>query len=597
MTSSDAPMTPERWRVVRQLFEAVVDIDVEARAAFLDRTCGDDHDLRHRVEQMLRALDEESTLLERPPMAFDRAESITSASATSALPDGIGPYRLIERIGRGGMGEVFLARRDDEAFDKRVAIKLLRRGADHDELSRRFRRERQILASLEHPNIAQLLDGGTTPDDQPYLVMELVHGEPIDRYCRRLDLDIDGRLDLFLTICDAIQFAHQNLVVHRDLKPGNILVTADGTPKLLDFGIAKLLQPETFPLTVLPTRTGLTPMTPAYASPEQVRGQAVTTASDVYALGVLLYELLAGRRPYEVDAGNLDTLVDAICHKTPPKPSSAVRVGAAERANGSSQDTARLERRLSGDLDAVILRALAKDPTERYASAAQLRDDLRRHLDGHPVRARRPTPIYHAAKFVRRHRWAVAGVTFVFLALVSFLVVLLDQQRRLIEENQRRVLEQRRAETVSGWMFELFELSAPSRARGERVTARELLDKGAREIVDEFADQPELSAELMGTMGATYAQLGLYPEGIELLRRSVDLHDATGTAEPAVLAGRLQQLADALADLGEYTEALPIARRALVLRRAVDAADRGDEADSLARLGHLYDLMGDYRRA
>ena len=608
-------MTPERWQEIRRVLEAALDLEPQDRAVFLDSECAEDPGLRAEVEGMLASYEKSSSLLETPAIrlgggAADPSEtdSLTEPAVSgSDMPSRVGRYRLVETLGQGGMGEVFLAHRIDD-YEQEVAIKLLRPGRQNEELLLRFLRERQILAGMEHPNIAKLLDGGTTEDGRPYLVMEYIQGEPFDAYCDREDLTVEQRLSLFVEVCDAIQFAHQNLVVHRDLKPGNILVTAEGRPKLLDFGIAKILRPEEFPQTVVPTRTGLTPMTPEYAAPEQIRGRAVTTATDVYALGVLLYEVLAGRKPFALSGGDFGKLVQDICHREPSRPSTVVlkppptesSTEAAEDASRRSKDY--LRRRLAGDLDAIVLRALSKEPGDRYASAAQMRDDIQRHLDGLPVLARTGSLLYYAGKLIRRHRAGVSVALVAALSLAAFLATVFAQQRRLLEEQSLRLVQRDRAETVSSWMLELFELPAPSRSRGEKITVRELLDRNAATLAAQGKGDLRLQAELTGTIGRTYAQLGLSQEGIDLLRRSVSLHRQAGASEErpdeAALGTRLHQLADALTSFGDFRRAIVVGREALA-RRTTAEQEVGSAAvaQSLGLLGHLEDLQGNYERA
>ncbi len=573
------------------MIDGALDLAQEKRSAYIAHACGDDGDLHAEVEAMLRSYDQGGTLLEHPIARLGKVDDFMQETLTNA-----GPYRLAEAIGEGGMGRVYLAHRDDDAYRKEVAIKILRPGRESGELLRRFQRERQILANLEHPYIAKLLDGGSTEDGRPYLVMEYVRGLPIDTFCRRHGLNIEQRLVLLLRLCAAIQFAHQNLVVHRDLKPSNILVTSDGTPKLLDFGIAKILRPESFPQTILPTRTGVMPMTPEYASPEQVRAEAVTTAADVYALGILLYELLTERRPYPIDGGSLESIVEAVCRHQPSKPSTVVlRPDAPRRGDSDSQpshldDPTLLSRRLSGDLDAIVLRALRKEPVERYASVAQFGEDIERHLNGLPVEARRGTFIYLATKFVRRYRVAVAVTASVFLLLIGFVLTLLIQQRQLRDERDRTLLERNRAEEVSSWLQELFELPAPSRARGEQVTARELLGK-AQDSISRDLEDPELKAEMLSTLGQTHVQLGLLSEGVELLEQSIAITRRLET-DGGKLEDRLQQLTNVLTLQGEYQGAETIGREVVALYR--QRGEKGAQvALAVAQIGHLRDLLGD----
>ena len=591
-------MKAERWQAVRKVLEEALDLPLAERLAYVDQVCGDDGDLRREVVSMIASYEEEGDALESPVMDLEgvlSAGMVGGETLTEAQRQ-VGAYHLIEQIGQGGMGAVFLARRSDRAYQKKVAVKLLRPGWTSEDLLRRFRRERQILANLEHPNITKLLDGGTTEDGRPYLVMEYVDGLPVDVYCRRKGLHVEQRLEIFLQILDAIQIAHANLIVHRDLKPGNILVTEEGEPKLLDFGIAKILQPASFQQTVLPTRTGLMPMTLEYASPEQVLGKTVTTAADVYALGVLLFELLTGERPYEFAEGGLDSIVEVVCHQEPRKPSTVV-LTTSSRPQAKDWDARGVSRRLSGDLDAIVLHALRKEPAARYSSVARFADDLRRHLSGHPVAARRDTFWYHTTKFVRRHRLAVGGTILTFLVLLGFIVVLLGQQSRNLEQSRQTERERNRAEAVSGWLLELFELPAPSRARGEKVTARELLDKGAKTITEDLSSSPLLQAELMGTMGRTYAQLGLYREGIALLQRSITLHRRITEPDLETLVFHLQELSEALTATGEYRRAQVLGREALALSQRVQTKDTLAQAEAMALLGHLRDLMGDHEAA
>ena len=413
-------MNPDRWTRVQELFDAAVERPRGDRRGWLEQACGDDPGL---CEEVLSLLTEEAT---------DRLGPILAGAAEVALAgrDGlepgsdrigetIGRWRLEREIGRGGMGVVYQASRDDGEFSHRVAIKIVRDRLSDPESLRRFRTEREILARLNHPNIARLLDGGTTRDGAPYVVMEQVEGVPLDRYCRDRALEVDDRLRLFATLCDAVHEAHRNLIVHRDLKPSNVLVTGDGTPKLLDFGIARLLASSDGQGEEL-TRTGSRVLTPRYASPEQVRGEPVQTASDVYSLGVMLYELLTGRSPYDADDDGPGSLERAICESDPEPPSTAAVKGGVPA--GRSRPIAR--RTLAGDLDNIVLMALRKEPVRRYASAAELAEDVRRYLDGMPVIARPSTWSYRTTRFVGRHRVAVTAAVLVLVTLLSTTVVL-----------------------------------------------------------------------------------------------------------------------------------------------------------------------------
>ena len=427
-------MAAPGWQRQKDVLLAALARAPELRSAFLDEACGGDEELRRDVESLLAAYDAAGGFLSSPiGLDTDGAEE---AGAPDAVRQRIGPYRILDTIAHGGMGTVYRAVRDDDAFRKTVALKLVRGGRHSDYFERRFRQERQILARLQHPNIATVLDGGTAEGGQPYLVMEYVEGQPITGFCAAQGLGIRDRLAMFRTVCGAVQYAHQSLVIHRDIKPANVLVDGSGVPKLLDFGIAKLLASGVDP-DLAPTDTVLPMMTPEYASPEQVKGQPVTTASDVYSLGVLLYELLAGRRPYEVQTDSLEAIVRTICETEPRAPSEAV---SGRNRTAQSDRTLPPASQLRGDLDTIVLKALRKEPERRYRTAHDLSEDLRRHLEGLPVTARADTIGYRAGKFVLRHRTAVAAALLVSASLLGGIVTTTRQARLA----QRRFDEARR---------------------------------------------------------------------------------------------------------------------------------------------------------
>ena len=458
-------MTAERWKRVKPLFFEALALPAEERLAFLNQACGADSALR----------DELLTLLAADEQVHD--EGFLNRAASDLLPDlapntafegqTIGAYTLLREIGHGGMGTVYLAVRRIP-FKQYVALKLIRGGYDRQEALQRFEMERQILASLNHPNIARLLDGGTTDDDLAYFAMEYIDGERITTYCDTQRLPLPQRLSLFQDVCRAVHYAHQNLVVHRDLKPGNILVTKDGRIKLLDFGVAKLLNPHLSSVQVPITRTLFRMMTPEYASPEQVRGEALTTASDIYALGVLLYELLTGHRPHHITSSSPQEIERIVCEEDPERPSTRVareetiayRDGTTEnitpaaisRARGTTPD--RLRRRLQGDLDNMVLKAMRKEPSRRYASAEQLAADLDRYLAGAPVLARKPTMTYRMQKFVRRHRAGTAMTALLIIVLVTTGILYAAQ---VTAERDRAQQAAAQAEQVTDFMISVFQ--------------------------------------------------------------------------------------------------------------------------------------------
>ena len=401
-------MTPERWQRIEEIVQQALDREGAVRAAWLEEACAGDPALRSEIDALLSLEGEATHALEETVRGaaalFDREPAGLAEGAR------IGVYRVVREIGRGGMGTVYLAGRDDEQFHQQVAIKLVTRGMDTAALLERFRQERQILANLAHPYIARLMDGGSTVDGRPFFVMEHVEGQPIHVYCRERNLDVDARLRLFLRACEAVSYAHRSRIVHRDLKPENILVTADGTPKLLDFGVAKLLAPDGASGMTLTAVPGAGPLTPEYASPEQVRGLPVTAASDVYALGAVLYELLTDRRAQRITtAAEIERVV---CETEVPRPSAVA-------------PTPTLARRLAGDLDNILLMAMRKDRERRYHSIDQLAGDIQRHLEGRPVAARRDSPWYRAGKYMRRNRLPIAAGAVVFASLLGLAVVAL----------------------------------------------------------------------------------------------------------------------------------------------------------------------------
>ena len=581
-------MEPERWSQVNELLGRALERPADERAAFL-AAC-EDAAVRREAESLLGLSTDAVSHLERPPLPLLGAAPEIGADRT------IGAYRLVRELGRGGMGIVYLAERADGAFDRRVAVKVLKRGLDTAEIVRRFRTERQILANLRHPGIAELYEGGSTEDGRPYFVLELVEGDALLTDCEDRRLGIGERLALFLKVADAVQLAHRNLVVHRDLKPANILVTKDGQPKLLDFGIAKLLGPANGEA-ILQTALGTRPLTPAYASPEQIRGEPVTTATDVYALGVLLYELLTGRRPYaldpEIDVSTPEALAAVICESEPVRPSVAVTRDSGSSMARSPEAARRLRRRLAGDLDNIVLKAMEKDPRRRYSSVEQLAEDVERHRAGLPVRARRPTLAYRAGKLLRRRGRELAVATVAVAVLGGVLV-----DREIQQRQTRRALT--RAERVSRFLVELFEVADPSEARGRSITAREVLDRGAERIRTELDDEPEVQAALMNTIGTVYHGLGLFDEAEPLLRDAVARRRASGDRRD--LRQSLYELAYLLYDQGKLDESEALYREVLgaAAEREPDGSSAGAEPrdpltpKALNNLGLILHARGDY---
>jgi len=549
-------VTPEQWARVTALFHDVCAYPAGERERWLALNC-DDAAVRGEVEAMLRAYD--PAFMEEPDPAVRRdVESLLGAEAEDAprrerVGSRIGAYDLVAELGRGGMGEVFAAVRSDGHYDQKVALKLVRAGSATDVVVERFRAERQILAGLAHPNIARLVDGGTTAAGTPYLVMELVEGVPIDAFCSGRALSVADRLRLFLHVCEAVQFAHQRLVIHRDIKPANILVTADGTAKLLDFGIAKVLDPAG-----RVEETSLRPFTPEYASPEQVRGEPVSTASDVYALGVVLYRLLTGRSPYGLERRTAGELADAVTSRDPERPSESVTRGDDPRPGAQP---ASLQRQLRGDLDDILLKALRKEPDQRYASVEQLAEDIRRHLDGLPVAARKGTWSYHAGKFARRHRTVVAAAIVVLATLVGGIVVTMRESRRADEHRRRAEARFNDVRRLANSL--IFEIHDSIRELPGATEARRVILQRSLEYLDSLARESDNEPDLLRELAAAYARVGVVqgsPASMNLgdaqaallsLQKSVDLREALARAHPQN-PGDQVELAAAYLDYGAY---------------------------------------------
>ena len=583
-------MNREQWQRVKQFVDQAILTDPGERSAYLDATCGEDRELRQEVESLLAAHEQAGTnFLKEPAVDFKSAGSAPGARARSR----IGVYQIIDQLGHGGMGEVYRAARADGQYDKQVAIKLVRVGLDTSFLLERFRHERQILASLDHPNIARLLDGGTTESGIPYLVMELLEGVPIDQYCDEHKLSVTQRLQLFRQVCGAVQYAHQRLVIHRDLKPSNVLVTKEGVPKLLDFGIAKILDPGGDGQTTLGQS-----MTPEYASPEQIRGETITTASDVYSLGVVLYQLLTGCSPYRVSADTPHELARAIVETEPRRPSTLVLkptvvaqgdTKTAEERLGSLREGSpgKLYRRLRGDIDNILLMALRKEPQRRYASVEQFAEDIRRHLAGLPVIAAKDSWKYRAGKFVQRHRASVIAAGLALVALIVGVSLILREAH--IARVERERADQRFNDVrklAKSLIFELhdsiMDLPGSTPARKLLVTrALEYLDSLARQAKGDTSLQKELATayERVGdVLGYTYLpNLGDTAGALQSYRKALAIREPLATANPddmqlqGTLARNYFRVANVLEASGDFSGALVMVGKALPITERMAA--------------------------
>jgi eukaryotic-like serine/threonine-protein kinase len=576
-------VTPERWQQIKDVLASALEIAPAERSSYLNRSCALDPALMHEVELLL--LDEDKV---SPQFLNDTA---LAAAAAEILPEEsgrwigrrVGAYRILDQIGAGGMGEVYRATRDDDQYRQQVALKLVRAGQDSAFVITRFKNERQILATLDHPNIARLLDGGTTEEGTPYFVMELIKGQPISEYCDAHRLNISDRLALFTQACAAVQYAHQRLIIHRDLKPSNVLVTSEGTPKLLDFGIAKILGLDAMAQSNEATVTAFRVLTPGYASPEQIKGEPMTTASDVYSLGVVLYELLAGHSPYRVTTRTAQEVARSVCDDEPEKPSLSIRRVDSDGDDvpkpGSCEElsTARdcspqkLQKLLSGDLDTIVLMALRKEPSRRYASVEQFSQDIRRHLENVPVLARKDTLRYRASKFVTRHRASVVAATAAVLALLSGLAITLHEAQ--VARQQAEVARQQA------------EVARVQRTRAEHRfnDVRKLANSLIFEVHDSIKDLP----------GATPARKLLVTRALEYLD-SLSQEASGDISLQRELAAAYDRVADVLgydgtANLGDFSGALQSYGKALAIREAAAAANPGD-------LQIQSDLLNDYFR-
>lgn len=577
----------ERWLTLSPYLDQALDLDDEARAVWLASLRRDDATLATELEALLeelKALSVEKFLEEKLPF-FQVQPPLTGQR--------IGSYTLISPIGQGGMGSVWLAQRSDGRFEGRVAIKLLNASLMGHEGEERFKREGSILARLTHPHIAHLLDAGVSPTGQPYLVLEHIEGERIDRYCDSRSLGIDERIRMFLDVLSAVTHAHANLVVHRDIKPSNVLVSTDAQVKLLDFGIAKLLHDEErIAETTVLTREGHAALTPEFAAPEQVTGEPITTATDVYALGVLLYWLLGGQHPTGTLRRSPAELVKAIVDTEPPRLSDAIAGSKTEPLEKLTENAAkrgatpdRLRRLLQGDLDTILAKALKKVPEERYVSAAALSDDLRRYLNHEPISARPDTLTYRTTKFVRRHARGVAA----FAAAVMLLAGLVSfYTARLAAERDRARLEADKAAKVSELLTGLLTGADPYTTRQtQEPTVRELLDAGAERVQNDLVDQPELLSEMLTTIGRIYQRLDSHEKAQPLLEKALDLARSSGAPENERLARALNDLGVLLREKADYTAARPFLEQALQMRRRLLGDEHTDVAITLVELARL----------
>jgi serine/threonine protein kinase/tetratricopeptide (TPR) repeat protein len=586
-------MSRARWLQVQSLFEAVAEHPPLEREAQLAADCGDDLDLKRAVQSLL-ASDQrtEDPLLHA---VGEAAESLLRAHQDRLLGTRIGVYRVESILGQGGMSTVYRGERDDAQYSQTVAIKVLHHAAVHPRLRSRLHSERHILATLDHPCIARLIDSGDLEDGTPYLIVEYVDGAAIDVYCDNRTLYVRERLELFIEVCSAVQYAHRNLIVHRDIKAANIFVTGDGKPKLLDFGIAKLLAPESLSHTLPVTRLQERMLTPENAAPEQLLGRPITTATDIYSLGVLLYQLLTGRSPYRLLNYSQLQLERAICLDDPVRPSQMVvaklqgeaDIDRSRRSNRLGLSPQRLRGRLSGDLDAIVAMAMRKEPDKRYPSVEALALDVHHHLMGRSVRARQGDWRYHGSKFLRRHFLAVAGVATVIAGLSAVAVVTLWQNHRIELARDATAQERDHAREVSAFLVDVFSQADPFNAQGHEPTARDLLDRGAQNILSNTSLQPEVRAQLLESIGLAYRRQGSSERAVPLFEQAVAIRRAERPFDNHRTAAALANLAQAMTDGGGFVSAEAYLGQALEMSRTGDETPSVETADILVQLGQL----------
>ncbi len=588
-------MNHEQWEKIAIIFEEALKLTEPERTEFISDACGGDSELLEEVRSLIEADRNIPSVLQGQASDAIHIQSLKNYEGKI-----IGNYRILNQIAEGGMGSVFLAERADGQFEQKVALKIIKPGMNSTEIIRRFQFERQILARLQHPNIARLLDGGLTEEKLPYFTMEYVEGEPIDQYCDKKNLSLNERLKLFSDVCNAIKYAHQNLVIHRDLKPSNIIIKKDGTVKLLDFGIAKVFTEDDSPDQIALTRTGLYVMTPEYASPEQIRGESISTSTDIYSLGLILYQLITGEKVYEIKTKSPLELEKIICHTQPVKPSSAIKLLLAKNKSVAEQISKthnnhpyKLIKILSGDLDNICLMALRKEPERRYSSTEQFQQDIINYLEGRPVSARQNTVYYRTNKFIIRHKIGVISAFSIFLIAASLTTFYFIQ---LKEERDKAQIEAKKAEEVSKFLTNIFKLSDPYQARGETITARELLDRGAQKINQELSAQPDVKATMLKVIGDVYTNLGLFDKSEPLLKEALKIRkeiNNNGIEE----AKSLRDLGQLYTFEGKYSKADSLLSKALDIYAINSAKEDNDYGWILGDLAWVFKSRGNYSKS
>lgn len=598
-------MDKDRLELIRNIFDEISKLPPEQRDGVLSRRCGNDEQLKYEVTSLLKSLEDSDDFLE---VALAESAEKERNRKDPFIGQHIGPYLVEGEAGIGGMGVVYTGRRDDNTFDQKVAIKILKHGYISGYLLQRFLRERQTLANLQHPNIARVLDGGSTEDGLPYLVMEFIEGILITEYCDNNHLTIHERLELFRVVCGAVQFAHQHMVIHRDIKPGNILVDGEGNPKLLDFGIAKLLDEDIEGEGL--TKTGAWHLTPDYASPEQIKGEQINAASDIYSLGILLYQLLTGHQAYKITTSSLVAISDTLTGIEPKRPSEKIketedvvssggiikRVTPEEVSKLRNEKVEKLQQRLRGDLDNIILKATSKDPARRYTSVEQFSEDIRRYLVGLPVLARGVTIGYRLSKFAKRHKIGVSFSIILTLFLIAGIIGIIWQANIASKERDKAKIEAQKFERVNMFLNEMLSSVDPNEL-GRDVKVYDILEKASQNVETELRDQPEIAADIHRTLGNTYTNLGQYDDAKIQLEKALELNEEIYGRQSKETAKSLHDLGLNHHWVGDYSLADSLYKASLMINRNVLIEPTQAMADALNDYALLQSENGQYDAA
>lgn len=593
-------MQKKRWEKIESIIDEAISLSGIKRYNYIRKACEGDKRLFTEVKEILNAMEKSEKTDFLVSFSADQEDFITELLNTSTryyenwIGKTVGNFKITEILGTGGMSIIFKAERTGGSFSQEVAIKLLQRELQTPETIQRFHIEQEILAGLKHPNIAQLYDGGVTREGIPYLIMEYIDGMPVDDYCNKHRLTIDERIQLFRDVCSAVQHSHSNLIIHRDLKSDNILVTSDGIVKVLDFGIAKFLDPALSEHAVLETRPGQKLWTPQYAAPEQVKNEVPTTSTDIYALGILLHKLLTDTYPLDLKNKTINEIEHSIVHDVPVKPSEAINrlEHATDICKKRGLSKGELRKKLAGDLDELVLKAIRKDPDYRYTSVAQLMDDIDCYHQGLPLLAPKDTARYRLRKFVKRNKAVLTSIAAI-LVLIGTIVGYYTYQLSL--RTEKAELGERKARKTMQVLVGIFRGADPTYQPGKDVTAREVLEKGTAYVRNEIDDQPEIRASLLDALGGIYKNLGEFEEAEPALREALDIRSNLYSGNHIDLAASMHNWADYNMHTGNYGQALSYFQQAAEMYKSLD--NKRKYASSRMELGWVYYETGNYHKA